>query len=125
MKNRVLPEPDPPTTRTFLFLAYFGIFGLLLMVILSDCDRITLFANTGSSNGSISACLPHLAEPYSSLCRNFLAFFPFRYTANAVFSSFSAFFGYGDLLYELNHFCDESSVFLFRHFYMPQFKSNS
>lgn len=48
MKNRVLPEPDPPTTRTFLFLAYFGIFGLLLMVILSDCDRITLFANTGS-----------------------------------------------------------------------------
>ena len=44
---------------------------------------------------------------------------------NAVFSSFSAFFGYGDLLYELNHFCDESSVFLFRHFYMPQFKSNS
>ena len=61
MKNRVLPEPDPPTTRTFLFLAYFGIFGLLLMVILSDCDRITLFANTGSSNGSISACLPHEA----------------------------------------------------------------
>ena len=44
---------------------------------------------------------------------------------NAVFSSFSACFGYGDLLYELNHFCDESSVFLFRHFYMPQFKSNS
>ena len=44
---------------------------------------------------------------------------------NAVFSGFSAFFGYGNLLYELNHFCDESSVFLFRHFYMPQFKSNS
>ena len=44
---------------------------------------------------------------------------------NAVFSSFSACFGYGDLLYELNHFCDESSAFLFRHFYMPQLKSNS
>ena len=61
MKNLVLPEPDPPTTRTFLFLAYFGIFGLLLMVILSDWDRITLFANTGSSKGSISECFPHEA----------------------------------------------------------------
>ena len=33
---------------------------------------------------------------------------------NAVFSSFSAFFGYGDLLYELNHLCDELPVFLFQ-----------
>ena len=44
---------------------------------------------------------------------------------NAVFSSFSAFFGYGDLLYELNHFRDESSDFLFRHFYMLLFQSDS
>ena len=44
---------------------------------------------------------------------------------NAVFSSFSACFGYGDLLYELNHFRDESSDFLFRHFYMLLFQSYS
>ena len=44
---------------------------------------------------------------------------------NAVFSSFSACFGYGDLLYELNHFRDESSDFLFRHFYMLLFQSDS
>ena len=27
-KNLVLPEPEPPITRIFLFLAYFGSFGL-------------------------------------------------------------------------------------------------
>ncbi len=34
-KNRVLPLPEPPITRIFLFLAYFGCFGLLDMVIRS------------------------------------------------------------------------------------------
>ena len=31
-KKRVLPEPLPPMTTIFLFLAYFGCFGLLSMV---------------------------------------------------------------------------------------------
>jgi len=44
---------------------------------------------------------------------------------NAVFSGFFSLFGHGNQLYELNHFRDESSDFLFRHFYMPLFKSNS
>jgi len=44
---------------------------------------------------------------------------------NAVFSGFFSLFGHGDQLYELNHFRDESSDFLFRHFYMPLFKLNS
>ena len=30
----------------------------------------------------VDCAFPHLAEPYSSLCRYFLAFFPRRYTAN-------------------------------------------
>ena len=62
--------------------AYFGFAGLELLVILSVFDSIRLFSNTGSINGSMSACVPHLAEPYSSLCLNFFAFFPFMYTAN-------------------------------------------
>ena len=44
---------------------------------------------------------------------------------NAVFSGFFSLFGHGNQLYELNHFRDESSDCLFRHFYMPLFKSNS
>ena len=44
---------------------------------------------------------------------------------NAVFSGFFSLFGHGNQLYELNHFRDESSDFLFRHFYMPLFKSDS
>ena len=31
-KNLVLPLPEPPITRIFLFLAYFGCFGRLFMV---------------------------------------------------------------------------------------------
>ena len=34
-KNRVLPEPEPPMTRMFLFLAYLGSLGRLDMVIRS------------------------------------------------------------------------------------------
>ena len=36
-KNRVLPLPEPPITRMFLFLAYFGCFGRLAIVIRSVC----------------------------------------------------------------------------------------
>ena len=36
-KNRVLPDPLPPITRIFLFLAYLGCFGRLAMVIRSVC----------------------------------------------------------------------------------------
>lgn len=53
-------------TITFLFLAYFGSFGRLFMVSRSVCVRITLFSNTGSTNGSISFAVPHLADPYST-----------------------------------------------------------
>ena len=34
-----------------------------------------LFSNTESIYGSMSLAFPHLAEPYSTPCRNFLAFF--------------------------------------------------
>ena len=44
---------------------------------------------------------------------------------NAVFSGFFSLFGHGNQLYELNHFRDESSDFLFRHFYMLLFQSDS
>lgn len=36
--------------------------------------RRTLFSNTESIYGSMSLAFPHLAEPYSTPCRNFLAF---------------------------------------------------
>ena len=82
MKNLVLPEPEPPTTSTFLLRAYLGSGGLPFMVIRSVWDKITLFENSLSIKGSISSCVPHLADPYSMLCLYFLAFLPFRYTAN-------------------------------------------
>ena len=59
----------------FLFLAYFQFFGRLSMVRNSVCVRITLFSKTGSTKGAMSFAVPHLAEPYSTPCRNFLAFF--------------------------------------------------
>ena len=40
-KNLVFPEPEPPITITFLFLAYFGAFGLDDMVIRSVCVSST------------------------------------------------------------------------------------
>ena len=73
-----MPEPLPPTISTFLFLAFAGFFGRLLMVSPSVLVRIMLFSGFSSMNGSMSLCVPHLAEPYSVLCRYFLAFFPFR-----------------------------------------------
>ena len=39
----VLPEPEPPITSTFLFLAVLGSLGRLFMVRLSVFVRITLF----------------------------------------------------------------------------------
>ena len=47
-QKRVLPEPEPPITRTFLFLAVLGSLGRLFMVRLSVLVRITLFCGTGS-----------------------------------------------------------------------------
>ena len=49
-------------------LALAGFFGRLLIVIRSVCVRITLFSKTGSIKGSISAGVPHRADPYSTLC---------------------------------------------------------
>ena len=46
-KNRVLPLPEPPITRTFLFRAYFGCFGRLLIISRSVCVSSTLFSNIG------------------------------------------------------------------------------
>ena len=80
IKNLVLPLPEPPITRTFLFLAIFEFFGLLFIVSRSVCVSSTLFSNTGSINGAISSCVPQRAEPYSSFLRNFFAFLPFTYT---------------------------------------------
>jgi len=60
-KNRVLPEPEPPMTRIFLFLAYFGCFGRLFMVRNSVCVRMTLLENSGSMYGLMSSGLPHEA----------------------------------------------------------------
>ena len=75
-KNLVLPEPEPPITRMFLFRAYFGCFGRLFMVRYSVCVRMTLLEKSGSIYGLMSSGLPQRAEPYSSPCRNFLRFFP-------------------------------------------------
>ena len=60
-KNLVFPEPEPPITRMFLFLAYFGFFGLLDIVRLSVSVRIILFSNSGSAYGRISFSVPHEA----------------------------------------------------------------
>lgn len=75
-KNRVLPEPEPPMTSTFLFLAFFGSFGRFDIISPSVWVRMMLFSGFGSMNGSISARVPHLAEPYSKFFLNFLAFLP-------------------------------------------------
>ena len=58
-KNRVLPLPEPPITRIFLFLAYFGCFGRLFMVSRSVCVKGILFSNTGSVYGFMSSARPN------------------------------------------------------------------
>ena len=60
-KNRVLPEPEPPMTSTFLFLAFRGSLGRFDIIRLSVCVRMTLFSKTGSTNGAMSSGLPHEA----------------------------------------------------------------
>ena len=47
-KNLVLPLPEPPITRIFLFLAYFGFFGRFDIISRSVWVSSTLFSNTGS-----------------------------------------------------------------------------
>ena len=47
-KKRVLPEPEPPITRMFLFLAYFGCFGRLFIVSPSVWVRMTLLEKSSS-----------------------------------------------------------------------------
>ena len=56
-----LAGTGPPITITFLFLAYFGFFGRLLMVSRSVWVRMMLFSNTGSMYGSMSFGPPHEA----------------------------------------------------------------
>ena len=82
IKNLVLPEPEPPTTSTFLFRALAGFFGLPDIISPSLCVRMMLFSGFGSINGAISVLLPQRAEPYSTFLRYFLASFPLRYTAS-------------------------------------------
>ena len=74
MKNLVFPEPEPPTMRTFLFLAVFAFFGLEFIVRRSVCVKMTLFWNFGSIYGRMSSAVPKRAAPYSMLCRYFFAF---------------------------------------------------
>ena len=76
-KNLVFPLPEPPMTRIFLFLAYFGCFGRLDMVIRSVCVMGMLLKKSLSMYGAISAGVPQRALPYSMPWRYFFAFFPF------------------------------------------------
>ena len=66
-KKRVLPEPEPPITRMFLFLAYFGSFGLPDIISRSVCVRRTLLlSNTESIYCSMSLAFPHLVGSFYS-----------------------------------------------------------
>ena len=60
-KNLVLPEPLPPITRIFLFLAYFGSLGRFDIISRSVCVSRILFSYTGSIYGFISSAVPHEA----------------------------------------------------------------
>jgi len=60
-KNRVLPLPEPPITRIFLFLAYFGCFGRLFMVSRSVCVSGIVLSNTGAVYGFTSLAFPREA----------------------------------------------------------------
>ena len=78
IQNLVLPEPEPPTIKTFLLRAFFGLAGRFDSIRRSVFVRIILSSNFGATNGSISLAVPQRADPYSILWRYFLAFFPFR-----------------------------------------------
>ena len=75
-QKRVLPLPEPPIIKTFLFLAVLGSLGRLFIVSRSVWVRMMLFSNTGSINGLMSSAVPQRAEPYSMFLRYFLAFLP-------------------------------------------------
>ena len=53
-QNRVLPEPEPPTTSTFLFLAFLGSLGLLDIISPSVLVRMILSSGFSAMNGAIS-----------------------------------------------------------------------
>ena len=72
-KKRVFPDPDPPITRIFLFLANFGFFGLLSIVMDSVAVNGIFIQGLSDIYGLISSLSPHLAEPYSTPFRSFLA----------------------------------------------------
>ena len=60
-QNRVLPEPDEPTTQQFKFRALAGTAGRVLVVRNSVPVRMMLFSNLGSVNGLMSFSVPHEA----------------------------------------------------------------
>ena len=60
-QNLVLPEPDEPMTQAFKFLALAGFLGRVFMVRNSVPVKMTLFSNLGSTNGFMSASVPHEA----------------------------------------------------------------
>ena len=80
IKNRVLPEPEPPTTSTFLFRANAGFFGLPDIIKPSVAVNIMLFHLSASMYGAISFLIPQRALPYSTFLRYFLAFLLLTYT---------------------------------------------
>ena len=97
LKNRPAPERsaprahntgapvypvEPPTTSTFLFRAFLGSGGRLLIINRSVLVKMMLSANLGDMNGSMSLALPHRAEPYSMPCLYFFAFLLRKYTAS-------------------------------------------
>ena len=60
-QNLVLPEPEPPTIRTFLFLALAGFLGRFDIIRRSVLVRMILSSNFGAIKGAISAAVPHEA----------------------------------------------------------------
>ena len=60
-QNLVLPEPDEPMTQAFKSLALAGFLGRVFMVRNSVPVKMTLFSNLGSTNGFMSASVPHEA----------------------------------------------------------------
>ena len=60
-QNRFLPLPEPPTTSTFLFRAFLGSGGRLLIIRRSVLVRMMLSANLGAMDGSMSLAVPHEA----------------------------------------------------------------
>ena len=60
-QNLVLPEPDEPMIQQLRFRALAGILGRVFRVKNSVPVKMTLFWKLGSTNGFISAGVPHEA----------------------------------------------------------------